>query len=151
DYNNGALTLGTMDNLIDLVQKNAKMPIFDANWMFIMSSTAKSRIAQILTNQQRFQEVEVAAGLIVGTYRNIPMVESSFLSSYGFSMGTITPSTATTGGTLAAGTWRYQIAPVISRQGVTVPSAEASQVTTGSTSTVTLSFTPPAGLDGLGA
>jgi hypothetical protein len=151
DYNNGNLTTGTLDNLADLVQKNAKMPIFNADWMYIMSTTAKSKIAQILIGQQRYQQVQIAAGLIVDTYRNIPMVESSFLSSYGFSMGTVTPTTATTGGTLAAGTWRYQIAPVIARQGVTVPSAEATQVTTGATSTVTLSFTPPTGYDGLAA
>src|SRR6185437_16362161 len=116
DYSGFTFGTGTLDNLIDLVQKNAKQPVFSADWMFIMSTTAKSKIAQILIGQQRYQQVEIAAGLIVDTYRNIPMVESSFLSSYGFSMGTITPSTATTGGTLAAATYWYRISPVISRQ-----------------------------------
>lgn len=151
DYSHGALTLGTLDRLADLVQKNAKMPIFNSDWMYIMSTTAKSKIAQILVGQQRYQQVQIAAGLLVDTYRNIPMVESSFLSSYGFSMGVITPTTSTSGGTLAAGTYRYQISPIIARQGETVPSAEVSQVTTGATSTVTLSFTPPTGYDGLSA
>jgi hypothetical protein len=63
-------------------------------------------------------------------------------------MGTVTTATATTGGTLAAATYYYQIAPVIARQGEILPSVEVSQATTGSTSTVTLSFATPTGLDG---
>lgn len=149
DYTNNALTLGTLDNVIDMVQKNSKERVFNANWMFVMSTTAISKIAQILTSQQRFMQVEVAAGLVVPSYRNIPMVETSFLSQYGFGMGTVTPSTATTGGTLAAGTYFYQIVPIFARAGEGTASTEVSQVTTGATSTVTLSFTDPTGYDGL--
>lgn len=149
DFTHTALTLGMLDQIIDVVQKNAKERIFNANWMFVMSTTAISRVAQILTSQQRFEQVQVAAGLVVPSYRNIPMVETSFLSQYGYSMGTVTPSTATTGGTLAAGTYYYQLMPIFARSGPGVPSTEVSQVTTGSTSTATLSFTDPTGYDGL--
>lgn len=50
------------------------------------------------------------------------------------------PSTATTGGTLAAGTYYYRIAAT-GVNGETLPSNEVSQVTTGSTSVVTLGWT----------
>jgi hypothetical protein len=65
-------------------------------------------------------------------------------------MGTVASATATTGGSLAAGTWRYQISAVIARQGEILPSVEVSQTTTGSTSVNTLSFSSPGGQDGLG-
>lgn len=150
DFTNTSLTLGMLDQIIDAVQKNAKQPLFNANWMFIMSTTAKSRVVQLLQAQQRFTNaVEVAAGLVIDTYRNIPMVESSFLSQFGFGLGTVTPTTATTGGTLAAATYFYQISPIFARAGEGTPSTEVSQVTTGSTSTATLSFSIPAGYDGL--
>jgi hypothetical protein len=42
------------------------------------------------------------------------------------------------------------VSAVIARQGEILPSLEVSQATTGSTSTVTLSFTAPTGQDGLG-
>ena len=150
DFTNTSLTLGMLDQIIDKVQKNAKQPIFNTNWMFIMSTTAKSRVVQLLQAQQRFtNQVMVAAGLLIDTYRNIPMVESSFLSQFGSGLGTVTPTTATSGGTLAAATYFYQISPVFARAGEGIPSAEVSQVTTGATSTVTLSFAIPAGYDGL--
>lgn len=146
---NAALTLGMLDQIIDKVQKNAKEQVFNANWMFVMSTTAISRVAQILVGQQRFEQVTVAAGLVVPSYRNIPMVPTSFLSQYGYGMGTVTPTTATTGGTLASGTYYYQITPIFARAGEGTVSTEVSQTTTGSTSTVTLSFTDPTGYDGL--
>lgn len=150
DYNGATLALSTLDELIDRLQLNVMMPVFDPSWMFIMSTTAKSKVAQLLTSQQRFNDkVEVAAGLIVDTYRNIPMIETAFLSSRSYTMGSVTTATATTGGSLAAATYYYRVAPVIARQGEILASAEVSQTTTGATSTVTLSFSTPAGLDSL--
>lgn len=153
DFGHSTLTLGMLDQVIDMVQKNAKQPVFNPNWMFIMSTTAKSRLSQLLESQQRFNNpaVEVAAGLIVPTYRNIPLVETSFLSSLSYAMGTVTTATATSGGTLAAATYYYKVSAVVSRQGEILPCTEVSQTTTGSTSTVTLSFTPPTGVDSGGS
>lgn len=149
DKANGALTLAMLDELIDMVETNAAMSVFDDSWEMIMSNTAISKISQLLTNQQRFiDKVEVAAGLIVPTYRDIPLIKSSFLSTRSLSMGTVTTATATTGGTLAAATYSYRIAPIIARQGEIAASVEVSQTTTGSTSTVTASFSTPTGLDG---
>jgi hypothetical protein len=149
DEGGNTLTLAMLDELIDMVETNAAMSVFDATWQFVLSNTAISRIAQLLQNQQRFNDrVEIAAGLIVPTYRDIPLVKTSFLSGRSFAMGAVTTATATTGGTLAAGTYYYRVAPVIARQGEIQASTEVSQVTTGSASTVTLSFATPAGLDG---
>jgi hypothetical protein len=142
------LALRNLDVLIDAVEQNAAQPVTDSSWMFAMSSTAASKIAQLITNQQRFVDtVEVAAGLIVPTYRNIPLVKSSFLAARSIQMGTVTAGTATTGGTLAAATYRYNVTAVLARMGETVTSADVTQATTGSTSTVTLSFTPPTGYE----
>lgn len=154
DFGNSALSLGVLDKIIDRVQQNAKENLFNTEWMFVMSTTAISKVAQLLTNQQRFEQVEVAAGLIVPTYRKIPMVETSFLSSYGYSMGAVTTTTATTGGFIPLSTtYYYRIAPVIARAGETTASTEVSQATGSGTSTniITLSFTPPTGYDGIGA
>ena len=54
-------------------------------------------------------------------------------------MGTVSKATATTGGTIAAGTYYFQVA-YIDINGESIASTEVSQVTTGSTSTITLSF-----------
>jgi hypothetical protein len=149
DAANAALSTGWLDKLIDMVEQQAAMAIGGTGWMFVMSSTAESKIAQLVQQQQRFlNTTEVAAGLNVTAYRDIPIIKSSFLSARSYGMGAVTTATATTGGTLAAATYYYQIAPVIARQGEILPSTEVSQATTGSTSTVTLSFSTPAGLDG---
>lgn len=153
DKGGNTLTLAFLDELIDMVETAAAMPVFDDTWMLTMSNTAASKIAQLLVNQQRFNDrVEIAAGLIVPTYRNIPLIKTSFLSARGQSMGAVTSATATTGGSIAASTtYRYVISPVISRQGETLPCAEVTQASGSSTATntITLSFTPPTGLDGL--
>lgn len=66
----------------------------------------------------------------------------SRLCSTGLSAPVVTaPSTATTGGTLAAGTYYYQVTALLGL-GESLPSAEVSRVTVGTTSTVT--FTWPA-------
>lgn len=150
DEAGATLTLAMLDELADMVETNAAMSVFDTSWMFVMSNTAVSKIAQLLTNQQRFNDqVEVAAGLLVPSYRGIPLVKSSFISTRSSTMGSVTTATATTGGTLAAATYSYRVSPVIARQAEGAASTEVSQATTGSTSTVTLSFSTPTGLDGL--
>ncbi|MFE2850562.1 hypothetical protein ACFXJO_05440 [Streptomyces lavendulae] len=146
---NAALSLGALDRLIDMVEQQSAMSIYDPTWMLVMSPTAASKVAQLVVTQQRFLDrVDIAAGLNVPSYRGIPIMKSSFLSARSYSMGSVTTATSTSGGTLAAATYYYQVAPVIARQGEIVPSVEVSQTTTGSTSTVTLSFSTPTGLDG---
>lgn len=152
DEAGATLALRHLDLIIDLVEQNAAAPVMGAEWMFVVSSTANSKIAQDLVNQQRFLgnagATQIAPGFNVPSYRDIPIVKSSFLGARGLSVGTVTTSTATTGGTLAAGTYYYRISAVIARMGEITASAEVSQVTTGATSTVTLAFTPPTGYEG---
>jgi hypothetical protein len=158
DKAGNTLTLAHLDELIDMVETNAAMPVFDATWMLVMSSTASSKIAQLLVSQQRFNDrVQVAPGLITDSYRGIPIVKSSFLSPRGFAMGTVTAagsSGALPGGlsglgsgTLANATYRYVVSPVIARQGEILPCAEVSPATGGSSGFVTLSFSVPTGLN----
>jgi hypothetical protein len=56
-------------------------------------------------------------------------------------------STATGGGTLAAGTYYYRVT-ALNAQGETIASVETSQVTTGATSTVTVNWTAVTGATG---
>ena len=150
DKGGATMTLAHLDELIDMVEANAAMPIEGDDWMFVMSSTAKSKIGQLLLNQQRYEEVEVAAGLIVESYKNIPMMKSTFLSNRSYSVGTVTTATATTGGSLPDATnYKYVITAVVSRQGEIAPSVEVSRTTGSSanTNTITLSFSTATGLD----
>jgi hypothetical protein len=141
----GNLSLSLLNQLIDLVESYTAAQVTNSDWMLVMSSTAEGALASLFTNQQRFTDVEVTPGLIVPSYRNIPIVRSSYLGTKGTSMGTVTGTPATTGGTLAAGTYYYKVAPVMSRQGEAAASSEVTVTTTGSTSVVTLAFTPPVG------
>jgi hypothetical protein len=158
DKGGNTLTTAHLDELMDLVQQNAAMPTLGANWMFVCSSTVISKVAQLMQGQQRFNDkVEVAPGLIVDSYRNIPLVMTSFLSPRSFAMGTVT-ATASSGalpgglsgvtGSLGNNTYRYVIAPVIARQGEVLPCAEASGATGGTSGFVGLGFTVPTGSDG---
>ena len=151
DQGGNVLTLAMLDQEIDLVESNAATSIMDASYMFVMSPTANSKIAQLLQAQQRFlEQTEVAAGLIVMTYRGIPIIKSSFLSARAITMGTVASATATTGGSIAASAqYRYKVSAVMARQGEIGCSAEVTQAVGGtSTNTITLSFSIPAGLDG---
>ena len=158
DKGGNTLTLAMLDELIDMVEQNAAMPVFDSSWMIVCSSTVVSKIAQLLVNQQRFNDkVQIAPGLLVDTYRNIPLVKTSFLSPRSYSMGTVT-ATGSTGalpgglssltGSLANNTYRYVLSPVIARQGEILPCAEVSASTGGTSGFVSLAFTVPSGLDG---
>lgn len=152
DAAGATLSLGLLDQLMDMVETNAAMPVQDTGFMFVCSPTALSRVAQLLQSQQRFVgSVEVASGLHVMTYRDVPFVKSSFLNPRATAMGTVTTATATTGGTIAASaSYRYQVSAVIARSGETVACTEVTQAAGAgtSTNTITLSFTPPTGLDG---
>lgn len=151
DCTGTALSLGLLDQAIDMVEQNAAMPIFDDTWMFVVSPTANSKISQLLQSQQRFVgQVEIEAGLIVPTYRDIPFVKSSMLSGRNLSMGTVTTATANSGGALPqSSTYKYVVTAVIARQGELAPCAEVTQATAAgtSTNTITLSFSAPTGYE----
>ena len=148
DQGGTVLALKHLDELIDLVESNAAMPVASSDWMFVMSPRMASAVSQLFVSQQRFAAptTVIGAGLNVPLYRDVPIVKTSFLSPRSNQMGTVTTGTATSGGTLAAATYYYQVAPVIARFGEIQASTEVSQTTTGSTSTVTLSFSTPSNM-----
>ena len=145
--------LSDLDKLIDMVEQNASMPV-SSNYMLVASTTTVSKTAQLLTAQQRFvDKVEVETGLNVLTYRDVPLIKTSFLGVRSLQMGTVTTATATTGGTLPdSTTYKYQVVPVMARSGEMAASTEVSRATGSSagTNTITLSFSTPAGLDAAG-
>jgi hypothetical protein len=144
---NASFALHYLDQLIDLVETNAAMPI-GSNFMLVMSPRMASAVSQAFVAQQRFAAptTMVGGGLNVPTYRDIPIIKSSFLSPRTNTMGAVATATSTTGGTLAAATYYYRVSAVVARFGEIGASTEVSQVTTGSTSTVTLTFSTPTGL-----
>ena len=135
-----ALTLAMLDEVKDLAEENAAMPVQGEQWMWVMGPRAKTKIDQLLVNQQRFEgPIEVAAGLIVNSYAGIPIIKSSFLSPRTQVMAT--PSIANSQsasnpvGSLAAGARYYRIGSIVQRFGeiagcveITTPSARVAPV-----------------------
>jgi hypothetical protein len=152
---NNSFTIARLDELIDLVEANAAMPL-NSNYMFVMSSRMASAVSQAAFPQQRFDsrnEMQIA-GLTVPSYRGIPISKSSFVSPRSTQMGTVTSATAATAGTLAQNTnYKYYVSAVIARFGETQVSGEVSQTTgnTTATNTITLTVAAPANMpDGAG-
>lgn len=145
---NGNVTLAKLDELIDLVESNAAMPIDSSPWMMLMSGRMVSAISQLFVNQQRFAAptTNLGGGLNVPTYRGIPLVKSSFLSPRSFQMGAVATSASASGGTLATNTYYYQVSAIVSRFGEIAASTEVSQAVTGPSGTATLTFSTPTGL-----
>ena len=137
-------SLGTLDQLIDLVESNLGMSVENPSYMFIMSPTSNSRLSQLLVNQQRFNDkVTIAAGLIVPTYRDVPIIKSSFLSPRTNIMPTVSTSVAGAG-SLADGTYYYQVSCIMQNFGEIQACPEVNGVVvSGNAGTITLSFTPP--------
>ena len=147
DAGGAVLTLGYLDQLIDMVESNAAEPIIGQDWMFVASPRAVSTFSQALIPQQRYTEVEVAPGINVPTYRDIPFVKSSFLSARSTAMSTISGG-ITSGGSLSAGAYKYVITAIMGRYGELNVSNEVTSTSAASNNTATLSFTPPAAVEG---
>lgn len=153
------LSLAMLDEVLDLAETNFAGSIFDNSWMFIMSNTAASKIAQLQTPQQRYMgEVTADVGLVVPTYRGVPIVKSSFLQARGYSVATVTTATGTGAlpgglsgitGSLATGAYKYVVTAVIARQGEIQPCGEVTITSGGSTGYGQIILgSVPAGLDG---
>lgn len=148
DFAGGNFDLGAVDQLIDLVEQNVSEPICNAEWMFVLTTTGISKLAQLFTNQQRFlDQVEVATGLVVSSYRNIPLVPTSFLSPRSSQMSAVSAAAANSGGALANGTYFYKVSAVIDIAGESIVQASEASATTTGTGVITLSFTPPTGFE----
>jgi hypothetical protein len=150
DFGQNGLSLGGLDLLIDLVESNVAEPVETSEWMFLMSPNATSRLSQLLVNQQRFvDKVEIAPGLIVQTYRGVPIVKTSFLAPRTNAMGTIAVAAGGTGSLTNGITYNYRVSAVIARYGEIQASASAglAAVTT-SAQSLAITFSTPTGPDG---
>jgi len=151
DFGGNNLSLGGLDLLIDLVESNVAEPVENSEWMFLMSPNANSRLSQLLVNQQRFvDKVEIAPGLIVGTYRGVPIVKTSFLAPRTNKMVLTSATGSQAGGALSSGTFKYKVSAVIARYGEIQASIESTATVGGSVTagSVALVIVPPTGPDG---
>lgn len=161
--------LSTLDNAIDAI-RGAYAGELGTDFFFAMSFKAQSRLNGLFVQQQRFDkemtkifmrtdygdvgapvvDSAVDAGIEVQTYRGIPIVVSSFLSSQG-TMGTITlTANAGTGSSLSTSTTYYYVVEALTKYGVSVASAEVSAAPAGSGNNITLSWTTPTITDAYG-
>jgi hypothetical protein len=132
--------------LDDMIDANIRRQGANHRRVFMMSPELLSKYSRLLTNvrlnqglsQGGLSTVEIPGGWRLQAYRDIPIVTTTQTRN-DTQMGTITPSTATSGGTVAAATYYVQVA-YIDINGESVASAEVSQVTTGATSTLTLAW-----------
>ncbi len=143
--------LSLLDTMID---ENTSRQGFNHRKCFVMSPQMLSKFSRLLTNVRLNQglegaglsTVDVPGGWRLAAYRDVPIIQSTQFRPT-VTMGTVTPSTATTGGTIAdqAGGIKMRVAPV-TWGGEQLASAEISQVTSGGgTSTLTLTFAAVAG------
>jgi hypothetical protein len=90
----------------------------------------------------------IDGGIEVSTYRGVPFLESSFLTSLG-TVGTVTPASPTgSDGVITAGTYFYAV-EVLTDYGLSL-AAETTQVTIGATNHVVLTWNAPAIVDANG-
>lgn len=172
DGANAVLSLKSMDNLIDSVRTVAAQEL-GSDWFFLMSPKMSSQLNGLFVQQQRFNEdqaiiygrddfgfpdgpivdnkIGVNAGLEVQTYRNIPIVLHSFLSTLnGQQMGTIgiTGNTGT-GSSLSNVTTYYYVVEAVTPYGLLYASNEVS-VQPGAGNNIVLTWSTPTPTDPLG-
>jgi len=149
-YGDTLADLSTFDTMID---KSNRAGGARHKRCLIMSPELLSKTSQLLDNvrlnqgllQGGLTQVNINGGWRLNAYRDIPIIESTgtrptnedtALTTY---YGTLGSSTAATGGTVAADTYYIQIAAV-TEEGEQLASAEITQVTTGTTSTLTITW-----------
>lgn len=141
-------TLGFLDDMIDA---NLEKQGGQHKKVILLSPKMQSLVSRLLTNVRLNQDsgpglgvVEVEGGWRLASYRDIPLLPVSGMSPKG-TMGTVSTATATSGGTVADGTYVFRVA-YVDYNGESEASAAASQAAGGgNTSTVTLSWTAVTG------
>lgn len=153
------LTLLDLDNMIDSVRTRSAGPLPADDFVFICSEPMLSTMGR-LVGAQRQNLIDVTLkprridgqgagvnvadpGIEVPSYRNIPIVATSFLSPYG-QMTTLTAAASGSGTTLPA-TARYYAVEAIAQYGPTY--ATTTSVTPAAGNNVDISFSTPSALD----
>jgi len=166
DANSQLLAFLMMDNAIDAVRGRYAQELgMDYFWM--MSPKMQSYLNGLHVQNARYNQVmkrmflrddfgdpnapvadnAIDAGVEVESYRNIPIIISSFMGNQG-TMGTISTTGNTGSGSslLAANTYYYRM-EAVTRYGLTAASAEASQTPSADAKNVVLTWTTPAPTD----
>lgn len=139
-------SVSVLDEMIDANQRRQGSGHDQA---FLVSPEMQSRISRELVDGsgsilQIHRNISDAmftteGGVRMMSYRGIPLIPTSGVRPQ-IQMGTVATATATSGGTIAADEYFFYVAPV-TRNGEELASTVASQVTTGTTSTITLTWT----------
>lgn len=172
DAGTNLLALKHMDNAIDAVRSPFAGEL-GTDWFFMMTPSMQSFLNGLFVNQQRFNAVigktglftrddfgdpeapvvdnGTDAGIEVQTYRGIPIVLSTFLSSVGTmgSLSVVSTNTGSGGGLLAANTYYYVI-EAVTKFGITAASPEVSASPSGDGNSIVLSWSTPTPTDSLG-
>ncbi len=166
DAGGGLLALALLDGAIDSV-RGAYSQELGMDYFLMMSPKMQSYTNGLHYNQVRYNltmakmfarddygdpqapavQNAIDAGVEVATYRNIPIVISSFMSNQG-TMGTVSTTGNTGSGSslLAANTYYYRM-EAVTRIGLTAASAEASQAPSADGKNIVLTWTTPAPTD----
>lgn len=137
--------------LDDMIDRNLVRQGASHRKAFLMSPYMLSKVSRLLTHVRLNQGlsagglsvVDIPGGWRLQSYRDIPIVQSTQCRPIA-QMGTITPSTSSSGGTIAAATYYFHVA-YVDWNGESLAATEVSQVTSGSTSTITLTWTAVTG------
>ena len=141
----------SLKELDDLIDANLDNQGFDHKKAFVMSPYMLSKFSQLLTNVRLNQSmgqmstVDLNGGWRLNAYRDIPIIMSSACRPKS-TMGTVTPSTATTTGSIPDASYNSFVVAAVTTQGEQLGARAANQATSGGgASTVTLSFSAVAG------
>jgi hypothetical protein len=162
---NQAPSFALFDAMIDSVKRSLGSAI-GPNYAFMLTPEMLSILGRLFVEDMRWMGKAIVyprddrgvlggqitdnknyidGGLEVSTYRGVPFIESSFLTSLG-TMTTVTAASPTgSDGVITAGTYYYAV-EVLTDYGLSV-AYETTQVTIGSTNHVVLSWTAPAIVD----
>lgn len=165
----GAPSFAMLDAMIDAVKKALGRKIDANQYAFVLSSELWSTIGRLFVQEKRFLDKAVVyprddrgqlngrisdnrnyidGGLEAATYRGVPFIESSFITSLG-QMGTITATGNTGSGSSLVNSQYGYIVEAVSDYGVTLASAEV-LITPTATNNVVLSWTKPTVTDANG-
>jgi hypothetical protein len=140
---------GSLSILDDIIDHNMRKNGSSHRRVFEMSPEMLSVFSRLYTQVRDNREairgtsvVEVDGGWRLQTYRDIPIVETTATRPVK-QTGTVSIGTATTGGTIAADDYFFKVAAV-TWDGEQRAAEEVSQITTGATSTITLTLTEDA-------
>jgi len=135
----GGAVPANLSLLDDMIDRNLDLQGISHRKAFIMSPQMLSKFSQLLTNVRLNQGlsgggmsiVDVPGGWRMNAYRDIPIIVSSMCRPKA-AMGTITPSTVASGGTIPQSTTRYFLVSAVGKNGETLAAPEVTQATAGS-------------------